>query len=1009
MLKDKTLGPSVIPPDIRAEVLRYSEWLNRQSEQANDTKERREYALSAKQAVKVGDKTIVPFVPFHKDRSALKTITMPQGATFTLLGLLVAGALFLWHWQALSVIIGAIVVFYLFLWLLNVYALLRAKRLSPSANIDQCLLDYLAYSPWPTYTILCPLYKEGPVVAQFIKAMAGLDYPTSCLQILLLTEEDDNETRMAIATLGSLPPHFRVVTVPRGEPRTKPRACNYGLILATGRYVVIYDAEDVPEATQLKKAVLTFAQRGPELACVQAQLNFYNTHQNFLTRLFTIEYSLWFDHMLPGLQHMNMAMPLGGTSNHFRTSVLRALGGWDGFNVTEDADLGMRLSHYHFQTAMLESTTYEEANPNLKNWIRQRSRWIKGYMQTYLVHMRHPLRDLVKGRGSAVFSIQTLVGGASVTFLINPLMWAMVVIYALFRGDVEGIYHILFPAPILYASMLCLVFGNFYYLYIAMIACVQRKQYALVLFCLLLPFYWVLLSVAAIKAAWQLITKPHYWEKTQHGLHLKNKQAAQEMLAVTGHGQLQEANNTIFANPSDPGISPASAAGSAGSLTEAIKAITTLPLPAVSVGYKKAKTRSQQARVRDLWLWAVGIVGTICSIAATIYYYQGRQLLVYADAYSHLSIARRVIFGATPGLAQLGVAWLPLQHLLMQLFIWNDFLWRTGLAGSLISMPCYVASAIFIYLSALKLGCRNGVAFLAACVFLFNPNILYLQTTPLSELLCILGFVASCYYFSVWTQENEFSALIVCGICVFLTTITRYDGWILCVSIFAAIVGIDVLRRKNFSVLLADITLYCSPAIFGILLWFGWCQAIVGDALYFKNGPFSAHKQQLDYLSKGLLFTNHDLYQSLRFFTLDTLETVGLALFVATLVGLALYLLANITNRFSEKILIALIFFSPFIFYVYALYAGIGIMFVPGAVPADAPQLFNVRYAAQVVPSLAIFLALGIGVISTRLKGFVFSALCLLCLGLGNCPKCFAFSARYNISAGWSIWYILHP
>ena len=723
MLRNNTFGPVAIPSDIRTEVGRYSEWLNRQSAHADDSQERRDYAISAKRAVTIDGKTIMPFVPFHKDRSALKTVTVSQGVMFLIVGLLVGGALFLWQWHALAVVIGAIIVFYLFLWMLNLYALLRARRHSASGVIDKRILDHLAEHPWPSYTILCPLYKEGPVVVQFVRAMAALDYPPSRLQILLLTEEDDNETRMAIATLGSLPPHFQVVTVPRGEPRTKPRACNYGLILATGRYVVIYDAEDIPDPAQLKKAVLTFAQRGPELACVQAQLNFYNTHQNFLTRLFTIEYSLWFDLMLPGLQHMNMAMPLGGTSNHFRTSVLRALGGWDGFNVTEDADLGMRLSHYHFQTAMLESTTYEEANPDLKNWIRQRSRWIKGYMQTYLVHMRHPLRDLAKGRGNAVLSIQTLVGGASLTFLINPLMWAMVVVYVVFRARVEGVYHILFPAPILYASMLCLIFGNFYYLYIAMIACMQRKQYALVMWCFMLPFYWIFLSIAAIKGGWQLITKPHYWEKTQHGLHLKNQQAKQEMLAVTGQAAVGYYVPDVAVQEAT--LAPVIGASSAGSLTEAIRAITTLPVPAVSVDYKKAKTRSKSAKVRDVWVWVVGVVGTICSIAATIYYYQRQQLLLYRDAYSHLALARRVIFSPTPGFAQLGVAWLPLQHILMQLFIWNDFLWKTGLAGSFISMPCYVVSAIFIYKSAVKLGCRSGVAFLGTCVFLFNPNILH--------------------------------------------------------------------------------------------------------------------------------------------------------------------------------------------------------------------------------------------------------------------------------------------
>src|SRR5256885_321978 len=227
------------------------------------------------------------------------------------------------------------------------------------------------YADWPSYTILCPLYREARVVPQFARAMMSMDYPVEKLQILLLTEADDADTRNAIRAL-TLPSHFKIVTVPQGSPRTKPRACNFGLMQAFGQYVVIYDAEDIPEPTQLKKAVLTFANHGPDLACVQAKLNFYNPYQNVLTRWFTAEYSLWFDLILPGLQSAKLSLPLGGTSNHFPTQILRALGGWDAFNVTEDCDLGLRMSRYQMETVGLNSSTYGEANSKFKNWIRQR-------------------------------------------------------------------------------------------------------------------------------------------------------------------------------------------------------------------------------------------------------------------------------------------------------------------------------------------------------------------------------------------------------------------------------------------------------------------------------------------------------------------------------------------------------------------------------------------------------------------------------------------------------------
>ena len=255
-----------------------------------------------------------------------------------------------------------------------------------------------------------PLYREAQVVPQFVQAMLALDYPPEKLQILFLTEEDDAETRNAIRAL-SLPPHFKILVVPDGKPRTKPRACNYGLMHAQGPYVVIYDAEDIPDPLQLKKAVLTFASHGTDVVCVQAKLNFYNIRQNLLTRWFTAEYSAWFNLILPGLQLAKFSLPLGGTSNHFRAAALRALGAWDAYNVTEDCDLGLRLKRYRMNTVILDSTTLEEANPQLKNWLRQRSRWIKGYMQTYLVHMRNPLEDLQKGRLYDLFSFQMVIGG----------------------------------------------------------------------------------------------------------------------------------------------------------------------------------------------------------------------------------------------------------------------------------------------------------------------------------------------------------------------------------------------------------------------------------------------------------------------------------------------------------------------------------------------------------------------------------------------------------------------
>ena len=533
-----------------AQVASYSAWLAA-DDKYNDTisyrEETNEYVDDAMKTVMIDNREVRTFAPFRYEFSALRTFTFGQTATLSALLLaLILGLIFF----KLNVVVGmlaSVTTFYigdLFLTLcLSAFSLAR----SGEEEIDDAVVKALDETNWPRYTVLCPLYHEAAVVPQFVEAMGALDYPTDRLQVLFLTEENDNETRDAIRSM-SLPGHFKIVTVPPGEPRTKPRACNYGLLWATGDYVVIYDAEDIPDPLQLKKAVLTFANNDTNLACVQAKLNFYNTEQNLLTRLFTAEYSAWFDLTLPGLQKAGLALPLGGTSNHFRTETLGMLGAWDAFNVTEDCDLGLRLAHYGLKTAILDSTTYEEANSQWKNWLRQRSRWIKGYMQTYLVHMRHPLRYLHPSRMRDFFSLQLLIGGKAAVLLINPFMWALLLIYLFFRPLLVGVYHTLFPVSILYMGSLCLIFGNFLYLYIHLMGCLKRGQFKLIKWTLLMPIYWAVSSIAAFIALYQLITKPHYWEKTTHGLHLMKSP-----LTGTGASISQEGNQ--LANETHPAMS----------------------------------------------------------------------------------------------------------------------------------------------------------------------------------------------------------------------------------------------------------------------------------------------------------------------------------------------------------------------------------------------------------------------------------------------------------------------
>lgn len=374
----------------------------------------------------------------------------------------------------------------------------------------------ISAEPDAEYTILVPLYKEAAVLAQLVANIAALDYPRHLLQVLLLVEDDDEETIAGVRSI-DLPDYMKMVLIPESFPRTKPKACNVGLQHATGEFCVIYDAEDRPDPLQLRKAVAAFSSAPRRTVCLQSELQYFNPATNGLTRWFAAEYALNFSYVLPGLVRLQAPVPLGGTSNHFRTEALRELGGWDGFNVTEDADLGMWIARHGMQVGVIDSVTWEEANSRLGNWVRQRSRWIKGYIQTYLVHMRHPV-TLFRELGPAGFlSFQCVIGGTSLTLLVNPLFWSLTTAYVVF--DQQWVRD-LFPAPVFYLGIISMVLGNFLSMWYLMLACIKRELFPSVRWVLAIPMYWFFMSVAAIKAASQLANPRlrHHWEKTTHGL-----------------------------------------------------------------------------------------------------------------------------------------------------------------------------------------------------------------------------------------------------------------------------------------------------------------------------------------------------------------------------------------------------------------------------------------------------------------------------------------------------------
>lgn len=446
--------------------------------------------------------------------SAAVTFTQRQKLAAAILGVLGLIAFVLWPLNTFIAFNIAASLFYL---TSSAYKILLARHsflneiVTPTTPEEVAALDEARL---PVFTILMPMYREAAIVHTLVESIAKLDYPRHKLDVKLLLEEDDEETPAALAEMDLLP-HFHVVMVPDALPKTKPKACNYGLLLARGEITVIYDAEDEPDPDQLKKVVVAFAKGDPSMVCVQCKLNYYNRTQNLLTRWFTTEYSQWFDIFLPGLDSQDVPIPLGGTSNHFMTAELVSLGAWDPYNVTEDADLGIRLSKNHWRTGVVDSTTYEEANPDLHNWIRQRSRWIKGYMQTWLVHMRHPI-TLLKTLGVKSFlSFQLTVGGTCVGFLLNPFYWLLTVAFILSEA---GVIRAAFPGIVYFAASFGLIVGNFAFMYLNVAGSMRRGYFDLVKYALISPIYWVLMSWAAWKGLIQLITKPHYWEKTEHGL-----------------------------------------------------------------------------------------------------------------------------------------------------------------------------------------------------------------------------------------------------------------------------------------------------------------------------------------------------------------------------------------------------------------------------------------------------------------------------------------------------------
>ncbi len=439
---------------------------------------------------------------------------------FGLIGLLIAvviGAVLNMRLTVI-VIIGWATLSYVVAVIYRAYLFMRSSKVDALEMVTDEEALIVPESELPSYTVMIPAYREASVINRLISNLAELDYPKDRLEVLILVEQDDQETLDALRSAHP-PRHFRLVVVPPAEPRTKPKALNFGLTLARGDIIAVYDVEDAPDILQLRRAAVALARYGPEVGCLQAKLSYNNALQNIITRWFTIEYSMWFSFFLPGLASLNAPIPLGGTSNHFRRSALRALGGWDPYNVTEDCELGIRLFREHYQIKVLESTTFEEANSDFVNWAKQRSRWYKGYLQTFLILLRSPWKLTRQIRLRGVLHLCAFVGGTPILAVLNPIFWVLTVLW--FAAQPEVLRQI-FPAPVYYIGLLLWAFGNFLLWYLTLLTARHTRSEGLILAAVLVPVYWVMMSVAAAKAIWQLVITPSFWEKTTHGLHVES-------------------------------------------------------------------------------------------------------------------------------------------------------------------------------------------------------------------------------------------------------------------------------------------------------------------------------------------------------------------------------------------------------------------------------------------------------------------------------------------------------
>lgn len=445
--------------------------------------------------------------------SAARLLSAVQRAILATLVVGVAVPLVLAPIGTLAVLIGLLSITQLVTLGYKVWLYVRSRQHDPTVRIEDDEARAIPAADLPVYTVLVPAYREPESMGELLAAIDRFEYPRDRLDVKVLLEAGDDATYAAAARASG--PHVEIIEVPDATPKTKPKALNYGLTRARGELVTIYDAEDAPEPLQLRRVVAAFARSEPDVVCLQARLDFYNARQNLITRWFTLEYATWFADFLPGIVASGAPVPLGGTSNHFRTRPLASAGAWDPYNVTEDADLGVRLARLGYRVGLVDSVTGEEATSEFVNWVRQRSRWYKGYLQTWLVHLRRPrkLWRQLGTRGAVGFNL--MVGGTPVLTACNLVTWAVTLVWLITR---PGWIGPLFPPWAYYLALIAFVVGNTTVVYLGILSARLHDNEDLVWVALIVPLYWLMMGLAALKAVSQLVVAPSFWEKTVHGM-----------------------------------------------------------------------------------------------------------------------------------------------------------------------------------------------------------------------------------------------------------------------------------------------------------------------------------------------------------------------------------------------------------------------------------------------------------------------------------------------------------